>query len=233
VHKGGHTQAGARAAVSHTGSLTGEDKIWSALCRQNKVIRVSTIDELVDMIVPFVFMSPPKGKNVAVIGYGGGMSVQAADDCERAGLSVPLFPPEIRDELRSFTPDANNSIRNPVDTQWLVWNPGKFADTVRIVSAWEGIDFLIIFLSMDMFPLKNEKEILYRMAESVVASMDVCSKPIAIVFYPSVSPEMVLEGISVQERLCSLGLPVYPSLGRAATAINKFISYHQRSSTCD
>lgn len=231
VHKGGHTQAGTRAAVSHTGSLSGEDKVWDALCRQTGVIRVSTIDELVDTILPFVFMPPPKGKNVAVIGYGGGMSVQAADDCESAGLSVPLFPSDIRDALRSFTPDANNSIRNPVDTQWLVWDSSKFVDTVRIISEWEGVDFLILFLPFDMFHVKNEGELLDRMVESVTASRKVCSKPMVIVFHPGISPEMVVKSISVQERFCSLGLPVYPALDRAARAISRFISYHQNSST--
>ena len=125
VHKGGHTKAGTRAAASHTGSLTGEDKIWDALFRQTSAIRVHSIDELVDTVLSFVFMAPPKGNNAAVVGYGGGISVQAADECESAGLSVPLLPPEIRDQLESFTPDANNSIRNPIDTQWLVWKPAS------------------------------------------------------------------------------------------------------------
>lgn len=125
VHKGGHTKAGTRAASSHTGSLTGEKSIWDALLRQTGAIHVHSIGELVDTAVSFLFMPPPKGRNVAVVGYGGGVSVQAADDFEHVGLSVPLFPKEIRDKLRSFTPDANNSVRNPVDTQWLVWDTNK------------------------------------------------------------------------------------------------------------
>ncbi|MDY7031219.1 MAG: CoA-binding protein, partial [Thermodesulfobacteriota bacterium] len=167
VHKGGHTEAGTRAAASHTGSLTGEERIWDALCRQAGALRVHSIDELIDAVLAFVFMNRPRGKNVAVVGYGGGVSVQAADDCERAGLSVPLFPHDMRDVLKSFTPDANNSIRNPVDTQWLVWDTEKFVNTVRIVSEWEGIDFLIMPLAIDMFPTEQEDELLDQMIESV------------------------------------------------------------------
>ncbi len=227
LHKGGHTQAGTRAAASHTGAIAGEARTWDALFRQTGVIRVRTIDELVDVILPFAFMPPLKGKNVAVIGYGGGMSVQAADDCEGAGLSVPLLPTAIQDELRSFTPDANNSVRNPVDTQWLVWDPDKFVDTVRIVSTWDGVDSLILYLPLDMFHIKNEEEVLNRMAESVIGSRDICSKPIVIVFHQGISPEILVKSIAVQDRFCSLRLPVYPTLGRAATAISKFIGYHQ------
>ena len=227
VHKGGHTQAGTRAAASHTGSLAGEDKIWDALCRQAGVIRVSTIDELIDVVLPFAFMSPPKGINVAVLGYGGGMSVQAADDCESAGLSVPLFPYDIREKLRSFTPDANNSIKNPVDTQWIVWDSSKFVDTVRIISEWEGVDFFILFLPLDMFHVRNEMELLDRMVESINASLEVCPKPIAVVFHQGTSTETIIKSVEVQEKFCSLGLPVYPTLEKAAKAMSKFIGYHQ------
>ncbi|MBI4621524.1 MAG: CoA-binding protein [Desulfobacterales bacterium] len=225
VHKGGHTNAGTRAAASHTGSLTGEERIWDALCKQASVIRVHSIDEVVDTALAFVFMTPPKGKNVAVVGYGGGVSVQAADDCESAGLSAPLFPQEIRDRLRSFTPDANNSVRNPVDTQWLVWDPGKFVDTVRIVSEWGGIDFLIMPLAIDMFPIEREHELLDQMIKSVTESKKVCSKPMVVVLHEGTSPEILGKTLLLQERLSSLGLPVYPTLGRAAKAIGKFIHH--------
>ena len=227
VHKGGHTQAGTRAAASHTGSLTGEDKIWDALCRQAGVIRVDTIDKLVDVALPFAFMSPPKGRNVAVIGCGGGMSVQAADDCESAGLSVPLLPADIRERLRSFTPDANNSIRNPVDTQWMALDTDKFVDTVKVVSTWEGVDLFILFIPLDMWHLIDEEELLNNMADAVIASLDVCTKPVAIVFQHSTSPDMATKCNEVQKRLCSLGFPVYPTLRRATEAMNKFITYHQ------
>ena len=223
VHKGRHTKAGTRAAASHTGSLSGEENIWDALCRQAGAIRVHSIDELVDTVLAFTFMVPPKGNNAAIVGYGGGLSVQAADDCESAGLSVPLFPQEIRDKLRSFTPDANNSVRNPVDTQWLVWDPNKFVDTVRIVSEWEGIDFLIIPMATDMFPMDGEDEILDQMVKSVIAAKEMCPKPIALVLHEGTSSEIIEKTLFSKERLSSLGLPVYPTLARAARALDRFI----------
>lgn len=226
LHKGGHTEAGTRAAASHTGSLTGEEKIWDALCRQCGAIRVHTIDEVVDLVSAYVFMTPPKGHNVAVVGYGGGVSVQAADDCESAGLSVPIFPLEIREKLRSFTPDANNSVRNPVDSQWLVWDPEKFVDTVKIVSEWEGIDFLIMPLAIDMFPVEKEDILLDQMITSVTAAKDICPKPVAVVLHEGVTPSILGKTLLLQKKLASLGLPVYPSLGRAAQAMSRFIRYH-------
>ncbi|MFH1625176.1 MAG: CoA-binding protein, partial [Pseudomonadota bacterium] len=226
VHKGGHTEAGTRAAASHTGSLTGEKKIWDALCRQAGAIHVHNIDELVDVVTTFVFMRPPKGKNLAVVGYGGGVSVQSADDCEEAGLSVPLFPQKIRDKLRSFTPDANNSVRNPVDSQWLVWDSGKFVNTVRIVAQWAGIDFVIMPLAIDMFPTEKEEKLLNQMVESVTLAKEACSKPMAVVLHEGTSPEILGKTLLLQEKLSSLGLPVYPTIGRAAQAISRFVEHH-------
>ena len=225
IHKGGHTDAGTRAAASHTGALTGADEVWEAVCRQSHIIRVYNVDELVDVVLAFHFMLPPKGRNVGIIGGGGGASVQAADDCESAGLRVPLLPRQIRDELRQFTPAPNNILKNPIDTQWLMWDTSKFAETVRLVSRWEGVDFVLTPIWTDMFPLSEMGNLLDVMVEAVLASREVCLKPMAAMIDPGTSAEAAASAALARERLASAGLAVYPSVARAAAAINRFIQH--------
>src|SRR5205085_1848772 len=97
ILKGGRTDAGARAAASHTGSLAGSLQVFDALCRQMGAIRVESLDELVDLAVAFRFVTPPAGRGVAVVGAGGGTSVLAADMIDAAGLEVPPLPDAVQE----------------------------------------------------------------------------------------------------------------------------------------
>ena len=112
--KAGETAAGARAAKSHTASLAGSDAILDAMCRQAGVVRVRTLDDLVDTAIAFLRQPLPRGRRVGIVTAGGGWGVLAADACDRLGLDVVTLPPEVIDELDSFMPAWWNR-GNPVD----------------------------------------------------------------------------------------------------------------------
>ncbi|MDY6856319.1 MAG: hypothetical protein SWO11_16795 [Thermodesulfobacteriota bacterium] len=65
------------------------------------------------------------------------------------------------------------------------------------------------------------------MVKIIQQSSKACSKPIAIVLQPANNPKTFKEMFLAQESLTSCGFPVYPTIPRAANAINKFLSYHQ------
>ncbi|MDY6856320.1 MAG: hypothetical protein SWO11_16800 [Thermodesulfobacteriota bacterium] len=90
--KGGSSEAGGRAAAGHTGALAGDETTWNSLCKQLGVIRVYSLEEIVDIIVTFLFLSLPQGRKVALIGMGGGASVLATDACT-GGNGLTLPPP--------------------------------------------------------------------------------------------------------------------------------------------
>jgi acyl-CoA synthetase (NDP forming) len=92
VCKGGQTDAGTRAVAGHTGALAGSKQTWEAAFRQSGVIQVSSIEEMADVLLAFLRLRTPAGRRVGIVGVGGGASVQAADECEKAGLVVPLLP---------------------------------------------------------------------------------------------------------------------------------------------
>jgi len=228
--KGGVSEAGTRAVAGHTGALAGRDAAWDALCKQMGVIRVYTLEELCDLLVTFQFMPLPKGRNVVIVGVGGGASVLATDDCENSGLKVPPLPQEFRDRILEFTPKAGNILKNPIDSQLIFWEPSQFVKTTKVVSQWDGIDFVITLLgSSDVFPAYTRKLTMYGlMVKTMLESSAASSKPVAIVLQPGIHPEQYMEAFSAQQEFVSAGFPVYPTVARAANAIGKFIDYHSR-----
>ncbi|MFZ7125818.1 MAG: acetate--CoA ligase family protein [Desulfobacterales bacterium] len=114
ILKVGRSQAGVRAAASHTGSLAGDDAIVDAAFRQAGIIRVSNVDEMFDAAVCFADMPLPRGKRVAVISEGGGDNSVAADNAELCGLEVPVLTPEVQERIKPFLL-AGMPATNPID----------------------------------------------------------------------------------------------------------------------
>ena len=89
--KAGKTEAGARAAASHTGAMAGSDQIYNAAFAQTGVLRVRDMEEFFDAAKALVMQPPAAGKNVAIITDAGGPGILAADECETQGLVVKRF----------------------------------------------------------------------------------------------------------------------------------------------
>ncbi|MCL6561228.1 MAG: acetate--CoA ligase, partial [Firmicutes bacterium] len=114
VLKSGTSQAGARAASSHTGALAGSDLAYDLAFRQCGVIRARGMKELFDLAVAFDRQPVPKGDRVAIVTNSGGPGIIATDCAEAAGLKLARFQKDTIDALRSSLP-AEASIYNPVD----------------------------------------------------------------------------------------------------------------------
>lgn len=112
--KAGRSSAGARAAGSHTGSMSGPDAAIDALCEQTGVIRADTLEELFDVATVLGNAPLPGGRRVAVVTNAGGPGILAADALEARGLIVPSLSPETEGSLRAVLPTAC-SVQNPVD----------------------------------------------------------------------------------------------------------------------
>ena len=114
VVKSGRTEAGARAASSHTGSLAGMDVAVDALLGQAGVIRTDTIDELFDVAMLLANQPVPRGRRIAILTNAGGPGIMASDACESRGLIVTQLVAQTEERLRAFLP-AEASVKNPVD----------------------------------------------------------------------------------------------------------------------
>jgi acetate---CoA ligase (ADP-forming) len=112
--KAGRTSAGARAASSHTAALAGSEAAVDALFHQAGVLRVDTLEELLDVTSLLATQPLPRGRRVAVLTNAGGLGILCADACESAGLTLPPLADATVEELRVLLP-SEASISNPVD----------------------------------------------------------------------------------------------------------------------
>jgi acyl-CoA synthetase (NDP forming) len=112
--KAGQTEAGVKAAFSHTGAISGSDPLFAALCRQAGVIRAETIEEMMDMAAALTTQPIPRGRRVGIVTLGGGWGVLAADYCTKAGIIIQALSKEMISALDEILPPWWNRI-NPVD----------------------------------------------------------------------------------------------------------------------
>jgi len=114
--KAGGTEAGGKAASSHTGSLAGAEAAYDCAFRRAGVIRARSIEDLFDLAHAFAEQPAPAGRRVAVITNAGGPGIMAADACERAGLKFRVLSDPSRDALRGVLPAAASSRRRRPST---------------------------------------------------------------------------------------------------------------------
>jgi len=141
VLKSGGTAAGARAALSHTAALAGDDRIIGSLIRQSGAIRVDDLEQLVDAALAFNGQPLPRGNRVGIIAPGGGFGVMTADSCARHGLEVAALDRKTLDKLDSLLPPTW-SHGNPVDT--VAGGRGEAIEMIQALLDSPAIDGLIV-----------------------------------------------------------------------------------------
>ena len=114
--KAGMTGATARAAQAHTGALVGEDRVADAILKEMGVMRVHSVEELVDLVLMLAGNQDKvsSGPGVGVITFGGGNGVLGADQCAQNGLATPALSPECAERLRPLLVSVA-SAANPLD----------------------------------------------------------------------------------------------------------------------
>jgi acyl-CoA synthetase (NDP forming) len=112
--KVGVTEAGSKAAASHTGSIAGSDKVYDAAFRQAGVIRAYDAAEMFDFVKGLLYCPLPQGPNIGIVSNSGGVAVETADRLIENGLNVPTFSEEAQEEVKQLIPAFGNP-KNPVD----------------------------------------------------------------------------------------------------------------------
>lgn len=114
IMKVGSTEVGAAAAATHTGSLAGEDRVIDTVFRECGALRVSSIDEMLDVAYVCSVAPLPAVASAGIVSVSGGIGVLMADACVEAGLAVPPLAAEALDQIHAVQPMAGG--RNPIDT---------------------------------------------------------------------------------------------------------------------
>lgn len=231
IYKGGISEAGLRAARSHTASLTSSVRVFQALCSQMNAIMVDDIQEMVDMLVALNFARPyPLGKGIAVLGQGGGPSVEASDRMEEAGLTFPVLSPEINRELRTFLPATGAIFSNPLDATNLVFPPVIY-QTIKTLAASPYIDMMLYHLGFHPVTRWGEgllaSDMFLRPAvENIKKACIETGKPVLVAMGIAADRQGMEEMLRVREAFVQAGVPVFHDMARAALAMARLADWH-------
>jgi acetyl coenzyme A synthetase (ADP forming)-like protein len=215
VVKAGRSQAGARAASSHTGALAASDTAVEALMAQTGVLRASSIEELFDMAMAFEVRSLPRSRRTAVLTNAGGPGILAADAMEACGLDLVELSPATVAALRPLFP-AEASIRNPLDMIASA-TPAGYRTAMTALLADPNID-AVVPIFVPPFGVRQED-----VAEAIVgAASAAAEKPVLAVL-------MGLEGLPHgRAELQEANIPTYifpESAARALAALNRQVEW--------
>jgi acyl-CoA synthetase (NDP forming) len=139
--KGGQSEAGRKAAASHTGAIAGDRRVFDAVCRQAGIVKVEQPMDLLDLAAAFASLPLPRSNRVAIMTRGGGWGVIGADLCAQNGLELPELSPEILARCDALLPPYW-SRSNPID---LVGenDPNLPLTVLKSLMAWDGCDAVV------------------------------------------------------------------------------------------
>jgi acetate---CoA ligase (ADP-forming) len=140
--KAGTTNAGAKAASSHTAALAGSDTAVEALFHQAGVLRARTLEELVDATALLSNQPLPRGPRVGVLTNAGGLGILCADACEVAGLELPEPSEDTHAALAGLVPE-DASLANPIDMLGSA-TEASYAQAIPPLLADKRLDALIV-----------------------------------------------------------------------------------------
>lgn len=221
--KGGKSETGARAAQSHTGSLTGRDEVYQAAFNQCGIIRASDLEELEDLCLTFSHLAWMKGKRLAVASWAGATAVFAADACEKYGLELASLTSTTVEKISRLAPPWL-PIHNPLDL-WasIGLNADQRTFGERIRSVLESLlqdqnaDALLVIIPdfVEMFGEPGD-------ISSQIRELSNTYPDRPLVFSPLGAPGRFIARIEQSNML------VLPSPERAVRALAKLSAYSQR-----
>jgi acyl-CoA synthetase (NDP forming) len=206
----GRSEAGAKAAVSHTGALAGSDSMYDALFRQLGVVRAKTFEDLLDVPAALAVGRKLGGKRVAVLTSTGGAGTIVSDSLGVAGFETPAPDAETAAQLRLLQSGSHANLdRNPIDLTLAGLQPDILRGAIRILLASSSYDALIIIAGSSAVGSPA------LLADAVHDCLPMSDKP--VIAY--VSPHAPNVGLVLTVR----GVPAYISAESCASALSALL----------
>jgi acetyltransferase len=210
--KAGRTQAGARAAASHTGAMAGEDAVYDAALKRAGIVRVHNFEELFDIAEVLSKQPLPAGPGMAVITNAGGPGVMVADVLSDYGIEPVALRSETIRQLNAVLP-SHWSHGNPIDIIGDA-SPERYRRTVEICMKASEVNALLIMLTPQTMtePLQ--------VARSLVPLLKDMSYPVFISW---------MGGVDVREGRILFDQAGIPSFHTPERAVRAFMHMYQYS----
>jgi acyl-CoA synthetase (NDP forming) len=208
--KVGASAAGATAAASHTGALTGSDRAYDAAFDRVGVARAADEQHMLDLLQAFdVLDTLPKGNRLAIASMSGGAGVQLCDSAEAHGLQVLPFGDDVIRRLSEVLPSFA-AVANPVDfTGQFVTNPTGLRTVMRELAAADTADAVVLFAGLGWSAGGG-------WVDPVIEATG------------SGSPIFVVSPLATEDqrnRLTSAGVPIYETLRQATQVIKSLVAW--------
>jgi acyl-CoA synthetase (NDP forming) len=219
VLKTGRTEAGARAAASHSGALAAQDRVVHAALKQYGIVRTETLEEFAGVMKAFAWQPVPRGNRVAIVTLSGALGVMAVDEMQGTGLELARFAPATIRAIARLMPGWQ-PVQNPADV-WMALGSGPREAHEQILGAMladPGVDMLLgILLPIPNADFAGVRQVFARLTRA----------------HPDKPLFLILVGGQVKQRwlreLEPLHLPVFPDPRLAVRAMEamRFYATHR------
>jgi acyl-CoA synthetase (NDP forming) len=237
ICKGGLSKAGARATMSHTASLAGSSAVWNTAVRQAGGIPARDIDDLVNLATAFDLIPPIKGRRLGTGGSGGGRNTVSVDEWESNGFEIVPLPQSIREEFKRRGAMLWDCLDNPADRS--ITEPG---DAFTVSALFEEMakdpnyDFICANIAAEDHPYNRETFIHFIASnvEGYINLAKISPKPFFTIFSerPLGAADMDhwfwREVARLRTSLIQAKIAFFPSVDKAAEAVNELIRYYKR-----
>jgi acyl-CoA synthetase (NDP forming) len=235
ILKGGRSRQGRQAALSHTGMLAGDDRIWAALALETGAILVDDLEALIDSLLALQMLRPRAGeatRRVALFGNGGGTGVLAVDAFARHGLDVLPFLDATRQALEALQLPPGTSVNNPIDAPigTLRQQRGKIAEAIMDgVFAHDRQHALVMHLNLPVLldHVATETDMLENIlaAAASVRARHPAGPHFALVLRSDGRPEIEDRKRLARAWALAQGIPVFDELSNAATGLRALSAF--------
>ena len=230
----GGSEAGRRAAFSHTGAMAGPDQLYDGVFRQSGVVRAASITELFDFCWVLGACTVPQRNRVVVLTHSGGPGAAAADACSRNGIELPTLSDQTLERLTPLVPKTG-STNNPIDLTFSQDPFAYFKNLPEVILQGPESDGLLFYCftpQQDMerimesqgVPKKEIKALTWETARQISSQMKALSEAHAkaLIGFTYQNPDM-----PIIESLLANGIPIIPSPERGARAMAALVQYGQ------
>jgi acyl-CoA synthetase (NDP forming) len=222
VLKPGRSPAGAKAALSHTGSLLGDDAVFDAVAERAGLLRVKDTTELKDALRALIRFQPMSGPNVAITTVTGAGGIMAIDTCEEVGFKLATIPQNISGLVKQNVPDWLQ-VNNPFDIWPIGMMRGDYAGTVLIalreLLKSPDVDGIVIITPSTSYADAPMFNISRAITEAKKDAQNL--KPIAMFTYGDVHSHSPGQYEAIE------GVALFPSIERAVRGLSYSYRYHK------
>ncbi len=225
VYKAGRTDAGSRAAASHTASMAGDYEVARAAFQQGGLIIADSITDFADLVKTFALLKEKRvrGRNVAGVVNAGFESTYAADNL--GGLSLSAFAPETEERLKKILPPFVGI--NPFMDLTPMGDDALFEQVIQILLEDPNVDNLLISMVPHTVALHTTPEELRadtdNVAHRILRQYKNHHKPIVVSILAGEMYSMLVN--TLEEG----GVPAYSAAEKAMWSLNEFVSFRMRS----